>query len=334
MPRAGSQVVLCDLPVRFDTYQGCTHECAYCFVRRKADLSVKLGESADSLRRFINGHRTLETAWCDWDIPIHWGGTSDPFQPAERKHRRSLEALQILVKTKYPFVVSTKATLPGEEPYLSLLGRANVVFQVSMVSPQYDKLEPGAPRYHERLELMRKISPVVPRTIARIQPYALGLCRDVLANLEKLAEAGVYGVTIEGLKRGRRADGFVKVAGDWCYPAAALERDFRRIRQRCHELGLRFYCAENRLRSLGDHPCCCGVDGLGWQTLTANMNHIARDGRVEYSDGMRKPGTAYCFKTMAQDTRSTRTLPKMSYAECMDAIKQTPTYRKVMGLRG
>lgn len=39
MPDCGSQVVLCDVPVRFDTYKGCSHLCKYCFVQRKKDIT-------------------------------------------------------------------------------------------------------------------------------------------------------------------------------------------------------------------------------------------------------------------------------------------------------
>ena len=35
MPRCGSQIALCDLPVRFDTYRACEHGCVYCFARAK-----------------------------------------------------------------------------------------------------------------------------------------------------------------------------------------------------------------------------------------------------------------------------------------------------------
>ena len=45
MPRCGSQILLCDVPVRFDTYRGCSHGCTYCFTARKVKLSdIKPGE--------------------------------------------------------------------------------------------------------------------------------------------------------------------------------------------------------------------------------------------------------------------------------------------------
>ena len=42
MPNCGSQIILCHLPIRFDTYEGCSHLCSYCFVQRKADVSVNI----------------------------------------------------------------------------------------------------------------------------------------------------------------------------------------------------------------------------------------------------------------------------------------------------
>ena len=72
MPDCGSQVILCGLPIRFDTYRGCSHLCKYCFAQRKVELrNIKTNETAVSLRAFIEGKRTQDTNWCDWSIPIH-----------------------------------------------------------------------------------------------------------------------------------------------------------------------------------------------------------------------------------------------------------------------
>lgn len=113
--KCGSQIILCNLPVRFDTYRGCSHGCRYCFAQKKNDIShIERDESVDGLRSFIEGKRGNETEWCDWNIPIHWGGMSDPFQPVEKQIRASYECLKLLAKTKYPFVVSTKGRLIAE----------------------------------------------------------------------------------------------------------------------------------------------------------------------------------------------------------------------------
>ena len=106
MPDCGSQIILCDLPVRFDTYKGCSHGCKYCFVTRKKDMSnIEIKETHVHLENFIAGKRSESTSWCDWDIPLHWGGVSDPFQPIELKHRISLECLKVLAKTNKIYTV-------------------------------------------------------------------------------------------------------------------------------------------------------------------------------------------------------------------------------------
>lgn len=46
--KCGSQIILCNLPVRFDTYRGCSHGCRYCFAQKKNDIShIERGESGE-----------------------------------------------------------------------------------------------------------------------------------------------------------------------------------------------------------------------------------------------------------------------------------------------
>ena len=210
----GSQVILCNLPIRFDTYKGCTHACRYCFAQKKQDISkIRKENTAESLKNFIEGKRNDTTAWCDWNIPIHWGGMSDPFQPIERKYKVSYECLKVLAQTKYPFVVSTKGRLVATDEYVDLLAQCNCVVQISMVCSRYDKLEKGCPTYEERLEMARKLAARVQRVIIRIQPYMPEVFKDVMNNIPRLAEAGVYGVVVEGMKFFKSKPGMVKIGG-------------------------------------------------------------------------------------------------------------------------
>ena len=63
--KCGGQIILCNLPVRFDTYRGCSHGCRYCFAQKKNDIShIERDESVDGLRSFIAvsyTHLTLPT---------------------------------------------------------------------------------------------------------------------------------------------------------------------------------------------------------------------------------------------------------------------------------
>jgi len=105
MPHCGSQIILCDLPIRMDTYTGCSHNCTYCFTNFKlGESAVKPYESVQSLKNFIDGKRNVETRWCDFKIPIHLGGMSDPLQPVEEKYGITYQCLCLLAETKYPFL--------------------------------------------------------------------------------------------------------------------------------------------------------------------------------------------------------------------------------------
>ena len=221
--KCGSQIILCNLPVRFDTYRGCSHGCRYCFAQKKNDIShIERDESVDGLRSFIEGKRGNETEWCDWNIPIHWGGMSDPFQPVEKQIRASYECLKLLAETKYPFVVSTKGRLIADPEYLDLLAQCNCVLQISMVCSKYDRLERGTPSYEERLTILKTVSARVQRTIVRIQPYMPEVFHDVMKNIPHIAEAGAYGVIVEGMKFFKAKPGMTKIGGDFCYPLPRL----------------------------------------------------------------------------------------------------------------
>ena len=323
MPRCGSQIVLCDVPVRFDTYEGCTHACRYCFVKRKTDIrDIKLGESPEQLIEFIHGKRTNETKWCDWKIPIHWGGMSDPFQPCEKIHKRSLECLRVFAETGYPFMVSTKSILPTQKEYLDLFKRCNCVFQVSMVCSKYDAYEKGAPTFEERKKMLAIMAPNVKRVVVRIQPYLLSVEKDVIAQLKDYAEMGVYGITIEGMKYKTLQKDTEKVYGDYGFKLDILRRSFERIKNEAHRVGLVFLSGENRLRSMGDSRTCCGCEGLeGFRVNTYNLNSMNCGRRPEPTSGMSESGTAFVFKALFQDSGATKAFEKACMKDVMDRYR-------------
>lgn len=334
MPECGSQIVLCDLPVRFDTYEGCTHNCAYCFSRKKQLIggAVEVHETEVTLRRFIEGVRKPETNWIDWDLPLHWGGMSDPFQPYEEKAQVSLRCLEVFAETQYPVVFSTKGRLAGTEPYTRLMAQSNIAAQVSMVSPRYDRFETGAPTFAERLEMLPRLAAASRRLIVRVQPYIPGYYQDVIDHLQAFKDAGVHGLIVEALKRFRKFDGGLKLGGDYVYPVEVLRADFERIREACYQVGLKFYSGENRLRAMGDSPTCCGVGDLpGWKANQANMNYLNRPGGIQYTERMQQPGSGGPFRTLCQATLEGGIVGTNSYQANMEAACRTRTFLQIMG---
>lgn len=315
----GSQVVVCEYPVRFDTYTGCSHGCRYCFAQTKVDLEkIRAHNCEKQLRGFIEGRRSCETNWCDWRIPLHWGGLSDPFQPAERKGGTSLKCLEIFAETGYPVIISTKGRLITQEPYLSLLRKCNAVVQVSMVCASYDRIEPGAPSFEDRLAMVAKLSGNCRRVIVRAQPYITNVKAEFIANVPRFAEAGAYGVTVEGMKFKKGKPGLLRVRGDFCYPEDLLESHYAKIKEACHAEGLAFFCAENRIRRMGDSMACCGCGDLpGFAGNGFNVVSIGSGAAADPTERMREAGTATCFKALHQSAGYGQALARESFASQM-----------------
>jgi hypothetical protein len=299
--------------------------------------AVKKGDTVESLKAFVQGKRSGETAWCDWNIPIHWGGMSDPFQPVEKKYGYSLECLKYLAETKYPFVVSTKGRLAASPEYLELLAECNCVVQISMVCSRYDQLEKGAPSYEERLEMLRTISPRVKRTIVRIQPFMHEVLQDVLKNLPRVKAAGAHGVVVEGMKFAKAKPGLVRVGGDCVYPIELLRADFEQIKAEAHRCDLVFYSGENRLRNMGDDMTCCGIEGLdGFKPNTYNLCMMINGKNPQPTERMKQVGTADAFKTLNQTAGSGQKISKQSLAGIMqnELAQKADYYRKIFGKAG
>lgn len=331
MPSCGSQIILCDIPVRYDTYSGCSHACRYCFANRKADIrNIKTGESVASLRSFIDGKRTKLTEWCDWDIPLHWGGMSDPFQPAERTYKRSLDALRVFAETQYPFVVSTKNKMIAEGEYFELIKQCNCVVQFSAACEEYDKYEQGASTFRERIAAAEKIAPYK-RVNIRCQPYIPGAFAPVMRNIPVFAKIGIHGVIFEGMKYQHLVKGTIKIGGDFCYPSPILHNHFLRFRDALHKHGMKFYCGENRLRGLSDELCCCGIEGMGWKENTANLNHAIydRDGYV-FTDAQKKPNSGGAIRVIHQAPTYNRRTIGMSYEQMMNEHYADPKFRAML----
>lgn len=319
MPVCGSQLPICDVPIRFDTYTGCSHGCSYCFVKRNVDITkIGLGETPKSLKAFIDGKRTINTAWCDWKIPIHWGGVSDPFQPCEKIHKNSLNCLKVLEETQYPYIISTKGRIALEKEYIEMVSKTNCVFQISAVSEKYNVFEKGASSFEERMILAEKLAPKVNRVIIRAQPFVLDVEEDIIKNLTRYKNIGVYGIILEGMKYRTKRDNTEKFKGDNVLKKGLLKKAFQRIKEACHENNIVFLCGENRLRSMGDSLTCCGCEGLPEflvNTYNQNSFNCGRDAHTTKSQEQK--GTAAPFLTLCQEQKYWLALKEMSFKEAM-----------------
>lgn len=336
MPHCNQDCWLCDLPVGTDPYKGCSHGCTYCFARRFSSEiggEVTNGDSAKSLEDFINGKRDDTTSFIDWNIPIRIGSMTDPFQPIEREKRRTYDMLKVLAKYDYPCIITTKGEVVADDDYIDILSKCNVLMQFTMACSSYDRMEPNAPSFERRLEIMKKVAPHTKRTVVRIQPYFHHCFQEIHDNLKRFKDAGAYGVIFEGMKWGAKRRGLVKVGGDYVYPMSIIIKDFMALKEEAHRVGLKIYAGENRIRQYGDAISCCGNDGLeGFIPITYNVNHMIHDRKnMVCSDAMKQPDTARAIAGRFDSDNTS----KLSYKDAMDRFykKHTKLVTETFGLQ-
>jgi DNA repair photolyase len=220
-------------------------------------------------------------------VPIHFGGMSDPFQPAEMRFRVTESFLRTLAKYQYPTVLSTRSTLVGSEPYVSLLkeNEATVV-QFSFCSTRDEiavQFEPYSSRPSELLKTMSGLTKNGIRVACRWQPYIPGISESAEHFVSSISSTGCGHVALEHLKlpmeRNHPLWGkLVKALGRDLhseYKSQNALRDSREYVLNSHiklpaileaskavrARGMTFGAADNEFQYLSDTGCCCsGVD--------------------------------------------------------------------------
>lgn len=214
-----------------------------------------------------------------------------------------------------------------QEPYLSLLKNCDCVFQISMACSKYDKLETGAPAYSERFKAAKVLSKHVQRVIARVQPYFVDCHKDIMSEIKHYADAGIYGVIVEGFVSTKAQKGLVKDGKKYSFPLDILAKNFKEIKEECHKHNLRFFSGEDRLRFLGDSLTCCGTENLNtFKPNTFNIEHLAFDD-VQPTDRMKKQGGVYGFKSRNQCVAWWNEIKDKTFEELMHEIGDGYVYR-------
>lgn len=163
-----------------NAYRGCEHGCSYCFARPthaylghsaglefERDIYVK-ANAVDLLRRELADKRYKPK-------PIAMGTNTDPYQPAERKHKLTRGILELLLETRHPVTITTKSALVCRDlDILKPLAEQNLV-RVALSITSMDhilsrKMEPRASTPEKRLEAVRLLSEAGIPTIVMAAP--------------------------------------------------------------------------------------------------------------------------------------------------------------------
>ncbi len=183
-------------------YQGCQFNCIYCYARSRKysnsfgdkDTIYIKKDPASMLDLRIERARTLLP-----DI-VAMSGVCDPYQPAEKKYRKTRGCLEILAKHRWPVHILTKSALVERDiDILSDIAKdtwASVTFTITASDSNMAKfLEPNAFLPEERFEALSRIkrkNPHIQAGIAAmpIVPYIEDNMENITALAKSAKEAG------------------------------------------------------------------------------------------------------------------------------------------------
>ncbi|ODT83373.1 MAG: DNA repair photolyase [Pelagibacterium sp. SCN 64-44] len=151
-----------------NAYRGCEHGCSYCFARPS---HAYLGHSAglDFERDIYVKANAVEALRAELGAksyrvkPIAMGTNTDPYQPAERKHKLTRGILEVMLETRHPVLITTKSALVVRDldilSELAELGLVRVALSVTSMDHKLSrKMEPRASSPARRLEAIRLLS--------------------------------------------------------------------------------------------------------------------------------------------------------------------------------
>lgn len=301
-----SQFFFCGLPLRLDSYRGCGFQCSFCYARYRggnAPDPAVVPADAGTLRRVFDGAARRDPTQSSGligrllrrRVPIHFGGMSDPFHPAEATFRVTQRFLETLLAYQHPTVLSTRSTMAACRPYLDLLREMkSVVVQFSFTSARpgiSSRLEPYTPRPADLLKTMEVLAGHGIAVTCRWQPYVPRVSERPRSFVRRVAAAGARHVAIEHLKlpvetnhplwqrliegsgRDLRRDYALANARrdgrELVLPAEVKLPTILEVRDAARESGMTFGAADNEFQYLSDTDCCCsGVDQFegfqGW----------------------------------------------------------------------
>ena len=249
--------------------------------------------------------------------PIQYGGLSDQFDGFEKKYGVTYEILKYLREINYPNCFSTKSAWVFHDPkYRELFEGAdnwNVKFSIITLDEKDAKrIEVGVPTPRERLDAMREYNKLSKGgTTLRLRPFIVGVSdKTYLDLIKEAADAGASAVTTEffclemrSIKQAREhyqvisdCAGFDIVefyrrysngSGYLRLNRKVKEKYIHKMRDLCHELGMRFYVSDAHFKECSDNCCCCALPP-SWDYsrghFAAALQIAKKTGKVQWSD--------------------------------------------------
>lgn len=165
-------VTWCRYNARLDTYgRGCAHNCNYCYARHLLDFRGNWHPYEPAVASL----ETLREAVAELEpgSVIKLGGMTDCFQPAEGKHKRTLETIKMLNERGVHYLIVTKSATCVFPEYLEVYNKDLAHFQISVTNTddyRGSRYETASPQ-SERIRAIETLSRRGFDTTLRLSPY-------------------------------------------------------------------------------------------------------------------------------------------------------------------
>jgi DNA repair photolyase len=183
---------------QINPYRGCEFGCKYCYARYTHEF-MELRETWQFeqkifVKNFNEPVFRRELSRIRREDAIAIGTATDPYQPAERRYRRTRRILEIFAgESGRSFSVTTKSDLVARDAeLLGQLARSNIVHVLMTITTTDENLarlvEPYAPRPSLRLNAVKSLSAAGVRVLVLANPV-MPLITDSEKNLTAVASA-------------------------------------------------------------------------------------------------------------------------------------------------
>lgn len=170
----------------------CTHGCWYCFANlNRANRRMVNDDLPKIARWFEKDKGPLEYWYLKNGFPILVSNDSDPFAKSNAESTRTLIELSRLYN--FGLCWQTKGARDRDVIDLAIAGKPTV-FDITLSSDDSEllrRMEPGAPSYEERLQLIRDFKAAGHHVIVSQFPFVPGWWKDYPAALAIWKELGV-----------------------------------------------------------------------------------------------------------------------------------------------
>jgi len=270
-----SKFAICGLPIRVDTYKGCSHGCKYCFSNNRKimefDKTLQVG-NVDSVKRKLDKVFSNKYDKCNFlenlikqGITWHCGGMSDPFQPVESIHHITKNLIDVTNKYNVSMLFSTK----GFSVYGADIKPSLHAFQFSFTNLENRRdIEPYVADVEKRYEFYKELKKKGFKCGIRVQPFIPGITKINI--VEKFKDADYF--TIEGLKlvpqNKEHKDYLIRLLdlkkedftqmGLLNLKSEIREKLYKEFIEELERYNIPYSLADNDLHHISSGKCCCG----------------------------------------------------------------------------